>query len=272
MFISTSTSHHKISSDKSTTTDLSKYLNLRVLGLKDTKKAAATLFESFRSDALAKLLFSHIEDPRKRDVLELSLYEAYISQHILKGLVLGINETETGFETVGVWSLPDSLHKGLDSFTNLMEAGYGRLWDMCNETGRQKIFHGMLPLLHDTCEKILENDSRFVKKGTYTLVYLGSLISARGKGNVRLMFDYMFEEYIDKTPNNIAYLESSSKSNIPIYQKFGFKFYEDITLGNNESKNGIEGKDYAVMNIMIRGSRGHDWTKDENTEDSQAKL
>lgn len=250
----------------------SRFNNIRELVVEDTKKAAKTLFKSFREDALANLLVSHIEDQSEKDFLELTLYEAYVKQHILKGVVLGINETDAGFETVGVWSTPASLRTGLDSFSNLMEAGYGRLWEINNEEGRQKIFNGMLPLLHDTCEKILETDSRFRNKGVYTLVYLGSLESARGKGNVRLMFDYMFENYIDKTPNNVSYLESSSKSNIPIYERFGFKFYEDIMLGSKESENSIEGKDYAVMNVMIRGSSGHDWTKDENTGNSQPKL
>lgn len=252
----------------------SKYQRIRVLDVEDTHKAAKTLLKSFRDDALAKLLVSHIEDQDEKDRLELTLYEAYVKQHILKGIVLAINETEDEFETVGVWSSPDSLEKGLDSFTNFMEAGYGKVWDMNNDEGRQKIFYGMLPLLHDTCERILGTDSRFKDKNIFTLVYLGSLESARGKGNVRLMFDYMFEKHIDNTPNSISYLESSSKTNIPIYEKFGFKFYEDIMLGCKESDDSIEGKDYAIMNVMIRGSSGHDWTKDENTgtANSQAKL
>lgn len=248
------------------------YKNIRVLGVEDTKKAATTLFQSFREDALANLLVSHVEGQNEKDFLELTLYEAYVKQHILKGIVLGINETEAGFDTVGVWSTPDSCKAGLDSFANLMEAGYGKVWDINNEEGRQKVFNGMLPLLHDTFERILETDSRFRNKGVFTLVYLGSLESARGKGNVRLIFDYMFENHIDKSPNNISYLESSSKSNLPIYERFGFRFYEDIILGTKEPENSMEGKDFATMNVMIRGSSGYDWTQDENTGNSQAKL
>ena len=254
--------------------DLDKYQSIRVLEVGDTEKAAETLFKSFREDALANLIVSHVEDQNEKDILESALYKAYVKQHIFKGLVLGINETEAGFETVGVWSDPNSFKIGLDSFANLMEAGYGKVWDLNNKQGRQKVFHQMLPLLHDTCERISDTDSRFKDKGVFTLVYLGSLESARGKGNARLMFDYMFDNHIDTSPNNMTYLESSSKTNIPLYEKFGFKFCEDIVLGSKGTENSIEGKDYAVMNIMIRGSLGHDWTQDENTgaSSSQAKL
>ena len=43
----------------------------------------------------------------------------------------------------------------------------------------------------------------------------------------------MFETYIDNDKNSIAYLESSSPANIPIYNRFGFHVAEDIVLGEN---------------------------------------
>lgn len=224
-------------------------------------KAASTLLQSFKTDSLARLLTNHISDLNDKDKLEYAMYECYLRQHIAKGVCLGIGESETEFETVAIWSTPTSADNGLDSFANLMDAGYHKLWEMAGDEGREKIFKGMLPLLHDTAERILSTDSRFMDKGLYTLVYLGSVASARGKGNVRLMFDFMFHNYIDLPgTSNMAYLESSSPDNIPIYNRFGFHFYEDIMLGSRDGPDAKEGEDYAVMNVMIRGSFGEDWT------------
>ncbi|KAK6466078.1 hypothetical protein DFJ63DRAFT_311156 [Scheffersomyces coipomensis] len=255
----------KISTTKSKST-------IRILNVNDTRKAAITLLDSFRTDSLAKLLVCHIPTQEEKDRCELALYEAYLRQHMSKGLCLGINESEDRFETVAIWSTPTSVERGLDSFGNLMQSGYDKVWNLFGDEGRDKIFYGMLPLLHDSCERILTNDSRLRHKGVWTLVYLGSTLQARGKGNARTMFEYMFNNYIDVSDNNISYLESSSPDNIPIYERFGFKVYEDIVLGNPNVKNAVEGQDYAIMNVMIRGTKGHDWSKDANTFLTQGKL
>lgn len=245
---------------------------VRKLTYADVPKAAKTLQESFSEDALARLLTNHIKDPEKKYKIDILLYEAYLRQHIAKGVCLGIGETSDGFETVAIWSTPSSVADGLESFHTLMASGYGKLWEHAEQEGQEKIFEGMLPLLHDTSARIFATDKRFRGKGVYTLVYLGSVASARGKGNVRTMFDYMFQKYIDvPNSNNIAYLESSSPDNIPIYNRFGFHFYKDITLGDKDKPNAKEGDDYAVMNVMVRGSFGKDWTGSA-TPDSLHKL
>ncbi|RCK57740.1 hypothetical protein Cantr_06786 [Candida viswanathii] len=247
-----------------TTHSLALLIYITSFDQQDVKKAAHTLLEAFAEDSLAKMLVCHIKDARERKICELTLYEAYLRQHIDKGIVIGQGETEAGFETVSIWSHPESEQNGLDSYNTLMEAGYGKVWNLYGEEGRRKVFYGMLPLLHELCERIVSHDSRFRNKGIYTLVYVGSNKLAQGKGNVRKLFDYMFKNYIDKGDNNIAYLESSSPVNIPIYNKFGFHVVEDIMLGLNFD-GAVEGQDYAVMHVMIRDSHGHDWTQDENT-------
>lgn len=237
------------------------FSRVKVLTNADVHKAAVTLLKSFETDSLAKLLTNHVSDPDHKKKVDYTVYECYLKQHIAKGLCLGIGETAEEFETVAIWSLPSSVHDGLDSFANLMEAGYHKLWEVSGEEGRHKIFKGMLPLLHDTCERILSTDVRFKDRDVYTLVYLGSVASARGKGNVRLIFEYMFNKYIDVPGSQaIAYLESSSPNNIPIYNRFGFHFYEDIMLGSKNSPDAKEGDDYAIMNVMIRAPFGEDWT------------
>lgn len=261
--MSTTTTHSSLKLQS--VTKPSPYLStLRPLTNKDVKKAAYTLMEAFFEDSLAKMLVCHITDPTERKICELALYEAYLKQHIAKGIVIGQGETESGFETVSIWSHPQSCDDGLDSYNTLMEAGYDKVWNLFGEEGRKKIFYGMLPLLHDLCERIMNSDSRFKNKNIYTLVYVGSNKLAQGKGNVRKLFDYMFKNYIDKEENSITYLESSSPINIPIYNKFGFHVVEDIILGL-DFDGAVEGKDFAIMHVMIRGTNGHDWTQDENT-------
>lgn len=243
---------------------------IRVLSDKDVHKACVTLVQSFSQDSLAKLLVNHVTTDEEKYKIEYNLYACYLRQHIRKGICLGIGESDKEFETVAIWSTNTSDEEGLDSFVNLMESGYGELWNQVGEAGREKIFKGMLPLLHHTATRIMSTDPRFKGKGVYTLVYLGSVASARGKGNVRAMFDYMFTNHIDKpNTNNVAYLESSSPDNIPIYNRFGFACYEDIMLGSNEAPDAKEGDDYAIMHVMIRDCFGREWSKDPVSE---AKL
>lgn len=272
---SSSSSHVSVSSssDDASKLDISslsdKYPNIKILDYSDVDKAALTLADAFSNDALAKLLVSDLESHQLKRDFEIALYKAYLNQHISKGICLGINELDDEFETVAIWSCPDSHERGLDSFTTLMESGYGTLWNMGCEKTRNKVFYGMLPLLHDSCERILSSDSRFKNKDLFTLVYVGSTARAQGKGNTRKMFQFMFDNFVDlEGTNNICYLESSAVTNIPIYERFGFKYYEDIILGE-KSEDAVEGEDYAAMNVMIRGVFGHDWTKDENTISSK---
>lgn len=242
--------------------------NMRYLTLKDLKKAVKTLLASFKTDSLSLLLVADIQDKAEQARILNKFYECYVHQHILHGIVIGMNETEEDFETVAVWTHP-STEKALYSFSNLINANFDDLYKMCDETTRDKIFDGLLPLLHDSYDEIMFTDPRFKKTPCFTLVYLGSLPKAQGKGNVRKMFDFMFSAYI--TPSSIAYLESSSPDNIPIYNRFGFHYYKDILLGN-KFPGAIEGKDFSIMNVMIRGKDGVDWTKQIENESTESKL
>ncbi|KAI5952201.1 hypothetical protein CANMA_005077 [Candida margitis] len=234
---------------------------IRQLTNADVPKAAATLLDAFSGDPLSNYLVHHINEPAKRTQCELALYEGYLRQHMTKGLVFGQGETEQSFETVSIWSTPTSAEQGLESFSHLMESGYDKVWNLFGAQGRDKIFQGLMPLLHDSFDRITTSDKRFRGKDVYTLVYVGSTAAARGKGNLRKLFTFMFDNYIDCDGSGgvLTYLESSSSANIPIYERFGFHLVENIVLGE---KAGVEGKDCAVMNVMIRGIKGADWTKD----------
>lgn len=169
----------------------------------------------------------------------------------------GVGEDDEEFETVFIWSQSQSADIGLYSFSNMMDAAYDKLWHICDNVGQDKIFHGILPFLHDTAHRIFTTDKNLIGKGVFILVYIGSLAKARGKGNARIIFEYMFENYINLPgKNHVAYLESYSVNNIPIYNKFGFRMYENIVLGTKDVPNAKEGEDYAVVNVMIRGLFG----------------
>lgn len=252
---------------------LQSFSKVRLLTPGDASKAALTLCDAFEEDLLSIYLTNHISSEKERRLFNRTMYECYLRQHIDKGICIGVGESAEGFETVAIWSSPTSYEKGLETFPDFMEAGFDKFWHLAGKEGRDKVFKGLLPLLDEVSERIMTKDSRFHNKGAYTLVYLGSLASARGKGNVRAMFHFMFKNFIDQPDQeNIAYLESSASSNIGIYNRFGFHVYEKIVLGDNTKPGARESKDFALMNIMIRAPGGKDWTAEPNLLDKLSRA
>lgn len=237
---------------------------VELLTYKDAKKAARTLYAAFDDDDVARYVSRHLEhDPVKRREVDLQLYEAYIVSHMMKGLVFGIkgdnHEESDTFETVSLWVKPDS--GSMDDYLTLIRSGFAKLaWNTGSE-GRRRVFGVLFGVLHDEFDRITEIDPKNQDK-IWTLVYLGSAPSARGKGNVRNMFEHVFQQYIDPS-DGLTYLESSSVNNFPIYEKFGFRAVKDIWLGDLEDP-----VDNARMDVMIRGPRGTEW---EHLHESREK-
>jgi len=233
---------------------------VEILDFKDVKKAALTLYKAFDNDDVARYVSRHLEhDPVKKKQVDLQLYEAYLTQHIMKGLVLGIrgenHEEEDCYETVSIWVKPES--GSLDDYLTLIRSGFAKLaWDTGSE-GRRRVFGVLFKVLHDAYDKIISIDPNH--ENTWTLVYLGSTPLARGKGNVRAIFEHIFTNYIDPM-NSCTYLESSSLNNFPIYEKFGFRAVADIWLGDTSDL-----VDKARMDVMIRGPKGKQWEYLEET-------
>lgn len=224
---------------------------VEVLGFADYKKVALTLYESFQNDLLSKYLTIHLEDnPDLKRRAEIALFEAYVYSHMLKGLVVGIrSENGESFETVAVWAKPDS--GNMEDAWTLLRSGYLKYAWLTGAEGRDRLFKGLFPLLHNTSHEVLGD----AQTKTWSLIYLGSTPEARGKGNARAMFDYMFQNHIDNK-GYLSYLESSSMTNIPIYEKFGYKLVKQVTLGDPADKS----KDFAELEIMVRGPMGKEWT------------
>lgn len=233
---------------------MSKPSRVEILGYNDVKKAALTLYTAFDDDDVARYATRHLEhDPVKKKKIDLQVYESYLVSHMMKGLVLGIkgddHENKDTYETVSIWVRPDS--GSLDDYLTLIRSGFAKLaWDTGSE-GRRRIFSVMFKILHDNYEKIISIDPNH--ENTWTLVYLGSTPDARGKGNVREMLDYIFDNYIDPA-NSLTYLESSAIRNLPIYERFGFRAVADIWLGDIEHP-----VDKARMDVMVRGPKGKQW-------------
>lgn len=221
-----------------------------ILEYKDAKKAARTLYEAFDNDDVARYVSRHLEDePDKKKEVDLQFYEAYVVSHIMKGICLGIKGDDDEFETVSCWVKPDS--GSMDDYITLIRSGFAKVaWNTGSE-GRRRIFAILFKVLHDYYDKTMELDPEN-GENCWTLVYLGSTPKARGKGNVRRMFDYVFQNYIDPM-NSLTYLESSAIRNLPIYERFGFRAVNAIYLGDTKTD------DHARMDVMIRGPQGETW-------------
>lgn len=215
---------------------------VRILTTSDTKRAARTLLKAFRGDRVNDYLSHHLRDqPEMKERVDIALYEAYVYSHVLKGLVVGVDgDSEECFETVLLWAVP---FVDVEDTVTMARSGYLRFSWLTGAEGRQRVFNELFPLLHNTQHEIVGDVP------TYTLVYVGSTPEAQGKGNLRAMFEFMFEEYIDRD-QALAYLESSAMTNIPIYERFGFKQVRDIYLGQKGEE------DSARMDVMVRQPKG----------------
>lgn len=227
---------------------------VELLTYADVKKAALTLYQAFDDDDVARYCTRHLEDqPEKKRQVDLLQFEAYVQMHILRGLALVIkgegHESRDTFETVALWEIPNG--GSTDDYLTFIRTGFAKLAWYTGSEGRRRVFNVMFPVLHGNFHDITECDPNH--DNYYTLVYLGSTPAARGKGNVRAMFEHMFRNYADPA-NACCYLESSSKRNFPIYEKFGFRAVADIWLGDKEDP-----VDKARMDVMIRGPQGAEW-------------
>lgn len=239
---------------------MSKAPKVEVLTFKDYKKAAYTLYKAFDDDDVDRYVSRHLDDqPELKKKCDLLLYEAYIYAIMLKGVVIGVkgedSEKYDTFETVAAWTTPDT--GTIEDYMTLLRSGFARLAWMTGAEGRRRIFNVLFNTLDDNATDILSADPD--RKNLFTLVYLGTVPRARGHGNVRAMFEYMFKTYIDPR-NSISYLESSALRNIPIYEKFGFRAVSDEWLGDKNAP-----VDKARMDVMIRGPEGKEWKYLEET-------
>jgi len=233
---------------------------VEVLTFKDCKKAANTLYKAFDNDDVDRYLTRHLENqPDLKKKCDILLFEAYVYALMLKGIVVGVrgedSEDKDYFETVATWSTPDT--GTIEDYLTMLRSGFARLAWLTGAEGRRRVFHDLFKTLASNAEDIMSVDPD--GDNLFTLVYLGTVPEARGHGNVRAAFDFMFKNYIDPR-NSISYLESSALRNIPIYERFGFRAVADEWLGDKNAA-----VDKARMDVMIRGPKGETWKFLEET-------
>lgn len=234
---------------------------------KDVRKAAVTLYHAFDNDDVAAYCTRHLEnEPEKRKKVDIMLFEAYVNLFMLRGMAFVIkgenHEQKEVFETVSLWEIPNC--GSMDDYLTLLRTGFAKLGWYAGAEGRRRVFQVLFKVLHDNVDLITKRDP--AHDNMYTLIYLGSTPDARGKGNVRKIFDHVFENYVDRD-NAITYLESSNLVNTPIYEKFGFRAVCDIWLGDKNDES-----DRARMDIMIRGPQGAEWKYLEEVRKERAYV
>ncbi len=80
--------------------------------------------------------------------------------------------------------------KNTDDLWTILRSGMWRLYYKLSAEGKKRFYNEFLPLLHDTKHNIMgERDD-----DSYYLVYLGSKLSARGKGYARTLIEHMTKQ------------------------------------------------------------------------------
>jgi ribosomal protein S18 acetylase RimI-like enzyme len=128
--------------------------------------------------------------------------------------------------------------QNMDDYLTILRSGMWRLWYKLSTEGKTRFFDEFFPLLHDTKHEIMgARDDE-----SYYLVYLGTKISARGKGYARKCIEYVTRSA--DAEGRACYLESSNASNPAIYRKYGFKTIKSIELKRAEK--------VVALDIMVR--------------------
>jgi len=194
---------------------------VRVIGLDEYKEAALCLAEAFKDDHTTHYFLdtpdSTLTEDQKWDV-HLSMMEYITYAHCMKGLVTTIGE---GYGAVALWMPPG---KNMDDLFTIVRSGMWRLNYKLTSEGRHRLFNEFLPLLGDSKTQVLgarDDDSWY-------LVYIGTRVSARGKGYARKLIENVTA--MADAEGRACYLESSNDVNPIIYGKMGFEIKKKVYL------------------------------------------
>ena len=182
--------------------------NYRQLTLSDLESAAQVLAQSFEEDPL----ISFILPKQKTHVKTVAKFFSAIGRLAIKnGLAFGVSEP---LEGVAIWNFPDKPSisvspKDLMIFLPLLFSYY--------PIGAQRA----LPVFH----QIEANHKKYASEPHFYLDNLGVLASARGKGlSSKLIRPFLQMADEQKV---IAYTDTVTKSNVPLYEHFGFECVEE---------------------------------------------
>jgi len=209
---------------------------VRIPELHEYKSLALTLAHAFAQDDIAMYFINtpdrtHWTESQKWD-LHLQIMEYIVYAHLLDGLVTTIGADHGA---VALWMPPG---RNMDGWMTQLRSGMWRLQFQLSAEGRARFFTEFLPLLHDTKAEVLkERDD-----DSWYLVYLGTRPEARGKGYARKLVEHVTRQA--DADGKACYLESSSRVNVPIYERMGFEMREGIKVTRGERE--------LDLDIMVR--------------------
>lgn len=195
---------------------------VRKVELHEFDKARDALAKAFVEDPVAAYLTGGDDyTPEQRRKIDLQIFEFIVYAHLLKGLVLTIGD----FEGIACWMPPG---KNMDDYWTILRSGMWRLYFILGKESKERYFNEFLPVLHDAKAEVMgDRDDK-----SWYLIYLGTVPEARGKGYSRKLVEYV-TDMADKN-GEPCYLESSTATNLPIYNKYGFELKKEITLDRAE--------------------------------------
>jgi len=179
----------------------------------DIKKAAETLALSFMDDPLSNSVFQK-EATRFQNLL------AYFHFRIKYGLKYGeIYSTSYDFEGVAIWLPGKKTH--VTNWRGMLSGGM----KLYNEIGSD---------LMTKFNKINQYTTSFrnsiMQPPYYQLSPIGVIPEMQGKGFGSKLLKPMFKRFDAK--QIICFLETQTKANIPLYQKYGFKVLKEGKFPN----------------------------------------
>lgn len=197
-------------------------LQVRRVERHEWKKATDALAASFAADPVAHYLTAcDGNSPEQARALDLKIFEYIVYAHLLRGEVLTVGD----FDAIACWVPP---YKNIEDLTVLFQSGMWRLYYQLGKESRARYFDELVPKLHNTKAKVLGDRDL----NSWYLMYIGVRPEARGKGLSRLLIQHVTDR-ADKD-GVVCYLESSTRANVPIYERFGFKETTDVVFDRAE--------------------------------------
>ncbi|KAF8463508.1 hypothetical protein BDZ91DRAFT_620724, partial [Kalaharituber pfeilii] len=211
-------------------------LQVREIGIKESKKAAASLAQAFKDDEVAFYFLTTPKDAHRSEKevwnLHTKILEYTVKAHCRKGLVLGIGEN---YEGVALWMPPG---QNMDDWWTILRSGMWKLWFKLSSEGRKRWFDEFLPKLHDTKEEVMGDRD----PNSWYLVYIGVIPEAQGRGYSRKLVEHV--TVMADALNEPCYVESSARKNVAIYERFGFERLTEVILDRGEKP--------VMLDIMVR--------------------
>ena len=178
-------------------------------------KAAKTLSLAFMDDPLSIEVFSE-ESTRYNNLM--TYFHFRINYGIKYGVVYATSEE---FEGVAVWLPGKRAH--ISNWRGMLSGGM----KLYSEIGRE-----LMTKFNEINHYTTSFRNSIIQPPYYQLSPIGVIPEMQGKGFGSKLLKPMFERFDDK--QIICFLETQTKENIPLYQKYGFKVLKEGEVPNTK--------------------------------------